>query len=134
MTKIIKTEKELRILMYVVFFGMFYTSFMAHWGVDWDWIDLKEVGIATGGTGAHLMMFMPLLILLAIYGKWQERLAAIFVMPFVLDFLPNTPSGSRATLVMLELPWCSFCFCSGKNAFESADSDSWRCSCFCFFF
>ena len=38
MTKIVKTEKELRILMYVVFAGMWYTSFMAQWGVEWDWM------------------------------------------------------------------------------------------------
>ena len=101
MTKIVRTERQVRILLYVVFAGMWYTSFMAQWGVEWDWIDEVEVGIATGGTGAHLVLFTPLLILLALYGSWRERLAMMFVLPFVLNFLPNTPSGSRATLVML---------------------------------
>jgi len=99
--KTVKTEKEVTILMYVTFAGMWYVSFMAQWGVDYGWLDIEEAGVATGGTGAHLMMFMPLLILFALYGSWRERLASIFIIPFVLNFLPNTASGSRSTLVML---------------------------------
>jgi len=101
MTQIIKTEQELRILMYVIIAGCWYTSFMAQWGVEWDLIDEIEVGVATGGTGTHLMMFLPLMILLAIYGKWKERLFGILVIPFVLNFLPNTEEGMRSTFLTL---------------------------------
>ncbi|MDZ7265873.1 MAG: O-antigen ligase family protein [candidate division KSB1 bacterium] len=101
MTQIIKTEHELRILMYVIIAGCWYTSFMAQWGVEWDLIDEIEVGVATGGTGTHLMMFLPLMILLAIYGAWKERLFVIFVIPFVLNFLPNTEEGMRSTFLTL---------------------------------
>ncbi len=101
MMRIVRTELELRILMYVTFAGMWYTSFMAAWGVEWGWINELEVGVATGGAGAHLMMFMPLLVLLTLYGNWKEKLYCAFVIPFVLNFLPNTPDGSRSTLVIL---------------------------------
>lgn len=101
MMRIVRTEKEMRILMYVTFAGMWYTSFMAAWGVEWGWINELEVGVATGGAGAHLMMFMPLLVLLTLYGRWWEKLYCAFVIPFVLNFLPNTPDGSRSTLLIL---------------------------------
>ncbi|MCK6558257.1 O-antigen ligase family protein [candidate division KSB1 bacterium] len=101
MTQIIKTERELRILIYVIIVGCWYTSFMAQWGVEWDLIDDVEVGVATGGTGTHLMMFLPLMILLAIYGEWKERLFVILVIPFVLNFLPNTEEGMRSTFLTL---------------------------------
>ena len=74
MMRVVRTEKEMRILMYVMFAGMWYTSFMAAWGVEWGWINEMEVGVATGGAGAHLMMFMPLLVLLTLYGHWMEKL------------------------------------------------------------
>jgi O-antigen ligase len=101
MMRIVRTEQEMRILMYVMFGGMWYTSFMAAWGVEWGWINPLEVGVATGGAGAHLMMFMPLLVLMTLYGNWKERLYCSFVIPFVLNFLPNTPDGSRSTLLIL---------------------------------
>ena len=101
MLKIVKTEKEVTILMYVMFAGMWYVSFMAQWGVDYGYIDIEEAGVATGGTGAHLMMFMPFMILMALYGSWRERIACMVIIPFVLNFLPNTTSGSRSSLVML---------------------------------
>ncbi|MGH7496623.1 MAG: O-antigen ligase family protein [bacterium] len=101
MMRIVRTEREMRILMYVTFAGMWYTSFMAAWGVEWGWINEMEVGVATGGAGAHLMMFMPLLVLLTLYGNWKERLYCATIIPFVLNFLPNTPDGSRSTLVIL---------------------------------
>ena len=100
-TRIIKTEKELRILLYVIIAGCWYTSFMAQWGVLWDIIDAVEIGVATGGTGTHLMMFLPLMILLVIYGNWKEKLYAGGVIPFVLNFLPNTESGSRSAFLTL---------------------------------
>ena len=121
MTKIVRTEKEVRILMYVVFAGMFYVSFMSQWGVEWDWIDETEVGVATGGAGCHLMMFVPLMILLAIYGNWKEKIATIAIMPFVLNFLPNTTSGSRSTLVMLVTSMAFlFIFAPGSMRFKAA--------------
>lgn len=101
MSKIIKTEKELRILLYVIFAGCWYTSFMAQWGVEWNIIDEVEIGVATGGSGTHLMMFLPLMILMVIYGNWKEKLYAGAIIPFVLNFLPNTESGSRSTFLTL---------------------------------
>lgn len=101
MSKIIKTEKELRILLYVIFAGCWYTSFMAQWGVEWNIIDEVEIGVATGGSGTHLMMFLPLMILMVIYGNWKEKLYVGAIIPFVLNFLPNTESGSRSTFLTL---------------------------------
>lgn len=100
-TKIVKTEMELRMLIYVILAGCWYTSFMAQWGVEWNIIDELEIGVATGGTGTHLMMFLPIMILLVIYGNWKEKLYAGGIIPFVLNFLPNTESGSRAAFLTL---------------------------------
>lgn len=121
MTRIIKTEKELTILMYVMFAGMWYVSFMVQWGVEWDWVSIEEAEVATGGTGAHLMMFMPMLILLALFAKWRERLLVIFIIPFVLNYMPNAASGSRSTLVMFATSMAFlFIFAPGSIRFKAA--------------
>ena len=101
MMKIIQTEKEMRIVIWTALICIWYTSFMARWGVDWDWIKENEIGIATGGTGVHMMMFFPMLVIMAIFGSKWERLGAYFILPFVLDFMPVTPEGLRATFVAL---------------------------------
>lgn len=101
MIKIIQTEDEMRIVIWVTLICIWYTSFMARWGVDWDWIKENEIGIATGGTGVHIMMFFPMLVIMAIFGTKWERLGAYFILPFVLDFMPVTPEGLRATFVAL---------------------------------
>lgn len=121
MTKIVKTEKELTILMYVMFAGMWYVSFMVQWGVEWDLVSVEEAEVATGGTGAHLMMFMPMLILLALFGKWRERIFVIIVIPFVLNYMPNAESGSRSTLVMFVTSMAFlFIFAPGSIRFKAA--------------
>jgi len=121
MTKIVKTEKELTILLYVMFAGMWYVSFMVQWGVEWDWVNIEEAEVATGGTGAHLMMFMPMLILLALFGKWRERLYVILIIPFVLNYMPNAESGSRSTLVMFVTSMAFlFIFAPGSIRFKAA--------------
>ncbi|MCA9731252.1 MAG: O-antigen ligase family protein [Deferribacteres bacterium] len=101
MLKIIRTEKEMKYLMYTILIGCWYTSFMARWGAEWDWIDKDLMGIATGGSGTHLIMFFPMLILFALYGNRYEKIAAYGMMPFILDFLPVTNEGMRSTFVGL---------------------------------
>jgi len=101
MMKIIQTEKDMRIVIWVSLICVWYTSFMARWGVDWGWIKENEIGVATGGTGVHIMMFFPMLVIMAIFGTKWERFGAYFILPFVLDFMPVTPEGLRATFVAL---------------------------------
>lgn len=101
MMKIIQTEKDLRIVIWVTLIAIWYTAFMARWGVDWGWIKESEMGIATGGTGTHMMMFLPMLIIMAIFGSKWEKLGAYFIIPFVLDFMPITPEGHRATFLAM---------------------------------
>ncbi|KAA3658317.1 MAG: hypothetical protein DWQ10_11440 [Calditrichaeota bacterium] len=101
MFKIVRTEKEMKYLMYTILIGCWYTSFMARWGEEWGWIDEELMGIATGGSGTHLMMFFPMMILFALYGNKYEKIAAYGMIPFILDFLPITNEGMRSTFVAL---------------------------------
>lgn len=101
MLRIVQTEKDLRIVIWVALISVWYTAFMARWGTDWGWIDESEIGIATGGTGTHMMMFLPMLIIMAIFGSKWEKLGAYFIIPFVLDFMPITPEGHRATFLAM---------------------------------
>lgn len=101
MLKVVQTEKDMRIVIWVALTCVWYTSFMARWGVDFGWIKENEIGVATGGTGVHIMMFFPMLVIMAIFGAKWERFAAYFILPFVLDFMPVTPEGLRATFVAL---------------------------------
>ncbi len=101
MFKIVRTEKEMKTLIWVILISCFYTSFMARWGGEWGWINEEEMGIATGGTGTHLIMFFPMLILFALYGSKYEKIMAYGIIPFILDFLPITNEGMRSTFVGL---------------------------------
>ncbi|MDQ7051474.1 MAG: O-antigen ligase family protein [candidate division KSB1 bacterium] len=115
MSKIVKTEKELRILIWVILGSIWYAAFMARWGEQWGWISENEIGIATGGTGTHFMIFFPTLILMAIWGsKWEKR-AAYFILPFVLDSLTVLPEGSRASFLNLVLTMIAFLFLAPKQ-------------------
>jgi O-antigen ligase len=99
--KIVQTEKDLRIVIWVTMAGIWYTSFMATYGVEWKWIKETEMGIATGGTGTHIMMYFPMLVIMAIFGNKWEKIASYCILPFVLDFLTVTPDGLRASFVAL---------------------------------
>ncbi len=101
MVKIVKTDDDFHTLMWTILWSCFYVGFMGRWGVEFDWIDEEDIGIATGGAGPHLMMFFPQLVLLAVYGTRKEKLAAYFIMPFVLDFLTVTDDMKRASFVTL---------------------------------
>ena len=115
MSKIVKTESEMRILIWVILGSIWYSAFMARWGEQWDWISENEIGIATGGTGTHFMIFFPTLILMAIWGsKWEKR-AAYFILPFVLDSLTVLPEGSRASFLNLVLTMIAFLFLAPKQ-------------------
>ncbi len=101
MVKIVKTDREFHILIWTILWSCFYVGFMGRWGVEFDWIDEEDIGIATGGAGPHLMMFFPQLVLFAVYGTRKERLAAYFIMPFLLDYLTVTEDMRRASFVTL---------------------------------
>lgn len=101
--KIVRSEKELRILIWTILGSIWYAAFMARWGEEWGWISEHEIGIATGGTGTHFMLFFPTLALLAFWGNKWEKLAAYFIMPFVLDALTVLPEGTRASFLNLVL-------------------------------
>ncbi len=101
MMKIIQTEKDLHIVIWVTLAGILYTSFMGYWGEQWDWIDKTEIGIATGGTGTHIMMHFPMLIIMLLFGKTWEKLVSCLVLLVVFVFMPALPDGLRSTFVAL---------------------------------
>ncbi len=101
MTIVVQSEKELKVLIWVMLASVAYTAFMARWGVELGWIKDHEIGIATGGTGTHMMMYFPLLLSMAIIGGKWERRAAFVIMPFVLDALTVLPEGFRSSFVNL---------------------------------
>jgi O-antigen ligase len=101
LVKIVQTEKDLRIVIWVTMAGILYTSFMGYWGEQWDWIDKTEIGIATGGTGTHIMMFFPMLIIMVLFGKTWEKLASCLVLLVVFIFMPALPDGLRSTFLAL---------------------------------
>lgn len=101
MAKIIKTEKEVTILLWVMLICVWYTAFMVRWGVEWDWVDSVEAGIATGATGTHMLMFFPLLITLVLAGKTWEKIAALMIIPFILDGMTVLEGGYRSTFLTL---------------------------------
>ena len=102
MAKIVQTKKELDILIWFTLICVWYTSFMTRWGVEWDWIDEIEAGIATGATGTHILMFFPLLITLGLTGKnWFEKAAAFAIIPFILDCMTVLEGGFRSTVLTL---------------------------------
>lgn len=115
MTQIIKTEKDFHKILWVCLAGVWYTAFMARWGVEWDWIDELEIGVATGGTGTHLAMFIPLLILFILIGTKKEKIAAFCIAPFVLDGMTVLPEGSRATFLNLVLTAGFFLLLAPRN-------------------
>jgi O-antigen ligase len=102
MVKIVQTKKEMDILIWFTLACVLYTSFMTRWGVEWDWIDEVEAGIATGATGTHILMFFPLLITLGLTGKnWWEKIAAFAIIPFMLDSMTVLEGGFRSTFLTL---------------------------------
>ena len=101
MVKIVKTDDDFHLLIWTILISCFYVGFMGRWGVEFDWIDEDGMGIATGGAGPHLMMFFPQLVLFAVYGSKKEKMAAYFIMPFVLDYLTVTDDMKRASFVTL---------------------------------
>lgn len=102
MVKVVQTEKELDILIWFTLACVWYTSFMTRWGVEWDWIDENEAGIATGATGTHVMMFFPLLITLGLTGRnWIEKAVAFAIVPFMLDCMTVLEGGFRSTFLTL---------------------------------
>ena len=101
MMKIVRSEKDMQILAWVAIGSVWYTAFMARWGEQWGWISDNEIGIATGGTGTHMMMFFPLILVMTIWGSKWEKIAAYLSIPFILDGLTVLPEGSRSSFLNL---------------------------------
>ncbi|MDZ7289575.1 MAG: O-antigen ligase family protein [candidate division KSB1 bacterium] len=99
--KIVRTEKDLHIVIWVTLIGIAYTSFMGYWGEMWGWINEKEVGVSTGGTGTHIMMYFPMMMVMILFGKIWEKLVAAVILMIVLIFMPALPEGLRSTFVAL---------------------------------
>ena len=94
LVRAIRDEKDFRYLILACIVGVWHASALFTFGVHWGYVP-SEYGRGSGSAvpdpqTAVLLLFAPMLVLLAIKGSKLERIASWVALPFVLDALVET--------------------------------------------
>ncbi len=112
---VIRNERDLKIIMWASLIGVLHAAFMHTVGVDMGWVSRKfgrELGVLADSQGAVMILFLPVFMLLTIYGKGRERWFAWLAIPFVMDSIVSTYRRTffvslilQFALLIILLPW-----------------------------
>jgi len=90
---VVRSERDLAWVIAAFVIGSFHASVLHVFGTRWGYAPAslgRELGVLSDPQTGVLVAFVPLLILLAIFGTRKERLMSWLAIPFVLDSIVVT--------------------------------------------
>lgn len=90
---VVRSERDLSWLIAAFMIGSLHASVLHVFGTKYGYAPAslgREIGVLSDPQNGVLLAFVPMLILLAMYGTWKERLLSWFTIPFVLDSIVVT--------------------------------------------
>lgn len=99
---VVRSERDLAWIFTACIVGALHASILHVFGTRWGYAPPslgREMGVLPDPQNGVLLVFVPILILLAMFGTWKERVLSWFSMPFVLDSIVVT--YQRAAFVAL---------------------------------
>ena len=114
MVRLIQTERQMSTVVTALIVGAWHAGFIHIFGVRWGYAYTsmgKEFGVLPDPQTGVMVMFVPLVILVAIFGTRTQRVLAWCALPFVLDSIVETYErtglvavGFQGVLLLFYLP------------------------------
>jgi hypothetical protein len=103
--RVIKNQRALSLVITACILGVWHASLLHVLGPRFGYVgqeNAREFGVLPQGQMSILILFVPLLLLLIVYGSKLERLLSICAIPFVLDSIVATYQRAGLVVLMFE--------------------------------
>jgi O-antigen ligase len=103
--RVIRNEKQMTMVMIACIVGALHASFLHIFGTRWGYVDAalgREYGVLADSQTGVLVLFVPLIILLAMFGSRKERILCWCALPLVLDSIVETYERTGFTALIVE--------------------------------
>ena len=103
--RVIRTEKQITVVMFALVAGVLHASFLHIFGTRWGYVNAalaRGEGVLPDSQTGVLILFAPLIILLAMFGSRREKILCWIALPFVLDSVVNTYERTGFTALIVE--------------------------------
>ena len=101
-----RTEQQMSWIMVACLVGVFHAAFLQTLGVRFGYVPASvaklEAGVLPDMHGSVMVIFLPTLILLAMMGKWFERVLCWLSLPFVLSSIVTTNQRTYFLATVME--------------------------------
>jgi O-antigen ligase len=105
--RVIRSEKEISVVLIACIVGVMHASFMHVFGPRLGYVSAalgRGDGVLTDPQNGVLMLFVPLIVLLAMFGGRKEKILCWCALPLVLDSMVNTYERTGFTALLVEFP------------------------------
>lgn len=105
MVRLVRDERHLSFVVTALIVGAFHAGFMHILGIQWGYVYRgfgREVGVLPDAQTGVMILFVPLLVVTAIYGSRFQKVLAWCAMPFVLDSIVNSYERTGLAAIALQ--------------------------------
>jgi O-antigen ligase len=106
MVRIVQTERQLTMLVNVFIIGVCHAAILHIFGVRWNFVPSvfsKEYGVLPDSQTAVMVLFLPLIILTAIFGNRVQKILSCCTLPLALDSVVETYERTGFVAIALEV-------------------------------
>lgn len=104
--RLVQTERQMTIVVTALIIGAWHAAFMHVFGVRWGYASSSlghEVGVLSDPQTGVMILFVPLLLVVAIFGARFQKILAWGALPFVLDSIVETYERTGLAAVALQV-------------------------------
>lgn len=106
MVRLVRTERQMTMTVNLFIIGAFHAAVLHVLGVRWGYVPssfAREMGVLPDSQTAVMVLFVPLLLLLAVFGTRLQRLMCWCALPFVLDSIIGTYERTGFVALLAEV-------------------------------
>ena len=105
MVRLIRTERQMAAVVTAMIIGAWHAGFMHVLGIRLGWVPTslaKDIGVLSDPQTGVMILFVPLVILMAIFGTKLQRILSWLAIPFVLDSIVGTYERTGVVAIAFE--------------------------------
>jgi O-antigen ligase len=106
MVRLVRTERQMTMMVNLFIIGAFHAAVLHVLGTRWGYVPssfAREMGVLPDSQTAVMVLFVPLLLLLAVFGTRMQRLLCWCALPFVLDSIIGTYERTGFVALLAEV-------------------------------
>jgi O-antigen ligase len=103
--RVIRTEKHMSTVMMACIAGVAHAGFLHVFGTRWGYVNpalARGDGVLPDAQNGVLVLFVPLIVLLAMFGSKKEKILSWCALPLVLDSIVNTYERTGFSALIVE--------------------------------